>query len=132
MTNSDGKVKTVLDGSVDGVVESLTLSTSERHVGDGTLVLGVLTLRLERSSVSSRVGSPGNTRNDVGHGAGPAGAENLDGDDVGLLRDTVLGGSDGTLRGEGNQLEGRVGGRKGDEQRRENRDRSSPRPHRSG
>lgn len=41
LSSSDGKVETRLDGSVDGVVKRLRLATTEGHVGDGSLVLGL-------------------------------------------------------------------------------------------
>jgi hypothetical protein len=34
-------VETRLDGSVDGLVERLGLSATKRHVGNGSLVLGL-------------------------------------------------------------------------------------------
>lgn len=41
LSSSDGKVKPSLDGSIDGVIEGLGLSTTEGHVGDRSLVLGL-------------------------------------------------------------------------------------------
>ena len=83
---------------VNSIVESLGLATTKRHVGDGALVggpaslgeLGLSNLLLLVSSISS----PSDTTNDVGHGATAVGAQDLDSDEVGLLRDTVLAGSD--------------------------------------
>lgn len=95
-THGDGKVETLLDGEVDGVIESLTLASSKGHVGDGSLVLGVLALSLERSGLTGRFGSPGDSSDDVGHGSGSSSSQNLDGNDSGLLGDTVLGRGDGT------------------------------------
>lgn len=90
-THGDGKVETVLDGGVDGLVERGRLASAEGHVGDGALVARVLALLLELHLLDRSVGRPGDTRNDVRHRARSASAKHLDGDNVGLLGNAVLG-----------------------------------------
>ena len=76
------------------LIESFGSSTTDGHVGDGSLVLGVLAGLLVGHRFGSGFGSPGDTGDDVGHGTGASRTEDLDGDDVGALGDTVLGGGD--------------------------------------
>lgn len=100
ITGSDCEMKTGVDSTVDGLVESSGLSSTKRHVGDGALVLRRAgSLELSESSGSllhSGIGSENNTGDDIGHGAGAVGTEDLDSDDVSCLSNSVLPGSDGT------------------------------------
>lgn len=96
VASGDSKVNTSADGSVDGSIESLGLTTTKRHVGDGALealalaVLGLLLL-LEMAG-----GSELDTLDNVGHGSGAVRSEDLDSIDVGLLGNTVLLAGDST------------------------------------
>lgn len=85
VTGGDGKVKTSSNSSCNVVVQGTGLATSEGHVGDGTLVLLALLLGESLVLLDGIV----DTSNDVGHGAGSVGAQDLDGDNVGLLGDTI-------------------------------------------
>lgn len=92
VTGSNGEMQTSLHGGVDGSVESRRLATTKGHVGGRTLELGILLfcpLEMLESSIL-------NTLNDVGHGSGTVGPQHLDGDDVGLLGDTILLAADST------------------------------------
>ena len=100
VTGSDGEVHARLDGLVDGVVQSQGLSTTQRHVGDGTLMpslsgSSVLSL-CSGELVSGLFSSPQNATNDVSHGTTSVGAQDLDGDEVDGLRNTVLPRTNGT------------------------------------
>lgn len=96
VASGDSKVNTSADGSVDGSIESLGLTTTKRHVGDGALealalaVLGLLLL-LEMAGRSEL-----DTLDNVGHGSGAVRSEDLDSIDVGLLGNTVLLAGDST------------------------------------
>lgn len=93
-------MKSLINGSVDSVIESTRLATAETHVGNralvrglasgGELLLGLLSLEL------SGVGSENNSCDDIGHRTTAVGTKDLDGDDIGRLRDTVSLGSNGT------------------------------------
>lgn len=85
VTGGDGKVKTSSNSSCNVVVQGTGLATSEGHVGDGALVLLALLLGESLVLLDSIV----DTSNDVGHGTGSVGAQDLDGDNVGLLGDTI-------------------------------------------
>ncbi len=77
----DTEGDTGVDGLLHGRVQGLVHATAERHVGDrGALVV---------------LGDPVDARDDLLGGAGPLAVEDLDGDDLGLLGDTVLGTADG-------------------------------------
>lgn len=117
VSSSDGKVKTRLDGLVDSIVEGLDFATTERHVGDGALVLG-LSGSGELSSGFGGLGggifsSPSgniissdsttlcladshNTGNDVTHASRSVASQNLDGNNLGSFGNTVLSASNGT------------------------------------
>lgn len=73
LSSSNGKVKTRLDGSIDGIIKRLGLAATKRHVGDGTLVLGLASSSELLLGVGSLLGSslcsPDNTGNDITHGA---------------------------------------------------------------
>lgn len=90
VASGDSKVNTSADSSVDGSIESLGLTTTKRHVGDGALealalaVLGLLLL-LEMAG-----GSELDTLDNVGHGSRAVRSEDLDGINVGLLGNTIL------------------------------------------
>ena len=94
VVGSNSEVHARLDGLVDGIVQSLRLATTQRHVGDGSLV----SCRSSRSVLglgsselfSSLVSSPQNTANDVSHGTTSIRTQDLDGNQVGSLRNTVL------------------------------------------
>lgn len=92
-------MKPSVDGAVDSLVESPGLATAKRHVGDRALVLcRAGGLELSESSgglLHSGISGEDDTRDDVRHSAGAIRTEDLDGDDVGGLSNTVLPGSDG-------------------------------------
>ena len=99
-TSSDSEVETPFDSSIHSIIESARLATTERHVSDGALVLG-LAGRLEFCASSSILllclaGGEVDTRNDIGHGTGAVRAEDLDSNHVRLLGDTVTLRSNGT------------------------------------
>ena len=89
-----------LNGLVDGVVQSQGHSTTQRHVGDGTLVPGLSGSSIlglgSCELVCGVFSSPQNATNDVSHGTTPVGTQNLDGDEVDGLRNTVLPRTNGT------------------------------------
>lgn len=96
VASGNGEVNTRADSGVDGGVESLGLATTKRHVGDGALEALALAVLGSLDLLKVLGGSVLNTLDDVGHGAGAVGAEDLDGVDVGLLGHTVLLTGDGT------------------------------------
>lgn len=93
-------MQTIIDGLVNGAVEGLGLATTEGHVGDGTLVLGLASgSKLLTSSFElglCGLGSKVNTSNNVAHGTTSVATEDLDSDDMCSLGNTVLGRSNGT------------------------------------
>lgn len=95
VAGSDSKVDTRADSSVDSGIKSLSLATTERHVGDGALEALALTVLGSLDLLKMAGSSVLNTLDDVGHGARAVGAENLDGVDMSLLRNTVLLATDG-------------------------------------
>jgi len=88
-------VETTTDGSIDCTIEGRGLSTTQAHVGDGTLV-GLVSLSSGLCLCLGSVEGKFDTIDNVGHGSATIAAENLDSNDVGLLRDTVLARSNGT------------------------------------
>jgi hypothetical protein len=103
VTGSNSEVDTNLNGSVDSHVErgglviisnrskakmggNIYLATTQRHVRSRALEVGVFL----RGLLDVRLGSPFDTLHDIGHGTRAIGAKDLDGIDVGLLRNTVL------------------------------------------
>ena len=89
-----------LNSAIDSGVENLTLATSEGHVGNATLVLalaGLSKLCLSLSQLLRRLlGSPVDTADNSGHGAGAVRAEHFNGDNVGSLGDTIAARSNGS------------------------------------
>lgn len=100
IAGSDSEVKPSVDGAVDSLVESPGLATSKRHVGDRALVLrrpgGLELSESSGSLLHSGISGENDARDDIRHGAGAVRTEDLDGDDIGGLSNTVLPGSDGT------------------------------------
>ena len=100
VTGSDSKVHARVDGPVDGIIQSLGLATAQGHVGDGTLVLcpsGGSVLSLSGSKlVGSLLSGPQDTTNDISHGTTSVGTQDLDGDEVDSLGNTVLARTNGT------------------------------------
>ena len=94
----DGEVHTRVDGPVNSIVQSLGHTATQRHVGNGSLVLrlsGSSELGLGSSELlGSLVSGPQNTTDDVGHSATSVGTQDLDGDEVGSLGNPVLAGTD--------------------------------------
>lgn len=90
VTGSDSKVDTSVNGSVDSEVEGGGLATSQAHVGGASLEALLLAVLGGLDGLRVRLSSVLNTLDDVGHGAGAVGAEDLDGVDVRLLGNTVL------------------------------------------
>jgi hypothetical protein len=92
-------MKTTVRCSVDDGLQYLGLTAAQTHVGDGTLVSG-----LSGSSVLSFGGggldgslfsSPLHTTDHIAHATASVGSEDLDGNDVGSLGNTVAAGGDG-------------------------------------
>ena len=94
IASSDGEVHPRFDGPVDGIVQSLGHTTTQRHVGDRTLVLrppGGSVLSLGRGElVSSLLGSPQNASDNITHGATSVGSQDLDSNEVDSLGNAVL------------------------------------------
>jgi hypothetical protein len=90
VAGGNGEVDTSVDGGVDGLVEERRLATTQAHVGSRALEALSLALLRDADLLGVRLGGVLDTLNDVGHGAGAVGAQDLDGLDVGLLGDTVL------------------------------------------
>lgn len=95
IASSDGEVKTLGNGGIDGHVKESSLATTEGHVGNGALEALALASLGVGDGLLVRLGSPVDALDDVGHGARAVGAEDLDGVDVGLLGNTILLASDG-------------------------------------
>ena len=94
VASSDGEVNADGDSSVDGVIKSLGLATTKRHVGNGALEALALAILGSLDVLDVGLGSPLNTGNDVSHGTRAVRAEDLDGVNVSLLGNTVLLASD--------------------------------------
>jgi hypothetical protein len=91
VTGGNGEVDTGINGGINGEIQSSGLSTTKRHVGSRTLEwLLVLALLSSLDSLHVASGSPLDTFNYVGHGAGAIRLEHLYGVDIGLLGHTVL------------------------------------------
>ena len=83
VVGSNSEVHARLDGLFDGIVQSLRLATTQRHVGDRSLVpcrSSRSVLGLGSSELfSSLVSSPQNTANDISHGTTSIRTQDLDG-----------------------------------------------------
>ena len=90
VTGGNGEVDTGVDGSVNSLVEQRRLAATQAHVGSRALEALSLALLGDADLLGVRLGGVLDTLDNVGHGAGAVGAEDLDGLDVGLLGDTVL------------------------------------------
>jgi len=100
VTGSNGEVHARGDGTVDSVVQSLGLTTTQRHVSDGTLVPrlpggGILSLG-SGELVGGLFSSPQNTTDHISHGTTSVGTQDLDGNEIDSLGNTVLARTDGT------------------------------------
>lgn len=96
VTGGNSEVNASVDSGVDGLVEESRLATTKTHVGSAALEALSLALLGLLNLLDVRLGGVLNTLDDIGHGAGAVGAEDLDGLDVGLLGNTVLLTGDGT------------------------------------
>lgn len=100
VTGSDSEVHARFNGPVDSIVQSHRLATTQRHVGDRTLVLclsGGSVLSLGSSElVSSLLCSPQNTANDISHGTTTVGTQDFDGNKVSSLGNTIFARANGT------------------------------------
>ena len=85
---------TGIDSGVDSKVKSGGLATAQAHVGSAALEALLLTILGSLDGLGVSCGGVLDTLNNVGHGTGAVGAEDLDGVDVRLLGDTVLLASD--------------------------------------
>jgi hypothetical protein len=90
VTGGNGEVDASVDGSVDSLVEERRLAATQAHVGSRALEALSLALLRDADLLGVGLGGVLDTLDNVGHGAGAVGAEDLDGLDVGLLGDTVL------------------------------------------
>jgi hypothetical protein len=90
VTGGNGEVDTSIDGSVNSLVEERRLAATQAHVGSRALEALSLALLCDADLLGVGLGGVLDTLDDIGHGAGAVGAEDLDGLDVGLLGDTVL------------------------------------------
>lgn len=90
VTGSNREVDTSVNSGVDGEIEGGGLATSQAHVGSAALEALLLAVLGGLDGLSVRLGSVLDTLDDIGHGAGAVGAEDLDGVDVRLLGNTVL------------------------------------------
>lgn len=81
---------TSVNSSVDSLVEDGRFATTQAHVGSRALEALSLALLGDADLLEVRLGGVLDTLDNVGHGAGAVGAEDLDGLDVSLLGDTVL------------------------------------------
>lgn len=96
IASSDGKVNAGIDSGVNGGIEKRSLASTKGHVGDGALETLALTVLGSLDLGEMAVTGEFNTLDDISHGAGSVGSENLDGVDVSLLGNTVLLTSDST------------------------------------
>jgi hypothetical protein len=96
VTGGNSEVDTSINGSVNSHVESWRLATTKRHVGSGTLESLMLAILSLGGLGAVRFCGILDTLYDIGHGSRAVGAEDLDGNNVGLLGDTVFLASNGT------------------------------------
>jgi len=92
VSGGDGKVESLIDGVRDGCVEGAGFAASEGHVGYRTLV-GTALLSAEGQMFLDR---EIHTGNDVRHGARSIRPQDLDGDHLSLLGDTIGSTTNGT------------------------------------
>ncbi|KAH3659247.1 hypothetical protein OGATHE_006131 [Ogataea polymorpha] len=92
VTCGNGKVQASLDCSIDCHIQGRRLATTKRHVGGGSLEAWLFLLSLSNVGVGSKL----NTLDDVRHRTRAVGSQNLDGNKVGVFRNTVVLGADGT------------------------------------
>lgn len=90
VASSHGEVDASLNSGVDGLVEDGRLATTQAHVGSRALEALSLALLGDGDLLRVSLGSVLDTLDDVGHGSGTVRAQDLDGLDVSLLRNTVL------------------------------------------
>lgn len=90
IASSDGKVDARANGGVDSGIESLGLTSTQRHVGNGAFEALALAILGGLDVVKVAGGGILNALDNIGHAARAVGAENLDGVDVRLLGDAVL------------------------------------------
>ena len=100
VTGSDSEVHARLDGPIDSIVQSHGLTATQRHVGDGTLVLcfsGGSVLSLGSGELTGGLlGGPQNTTNNISHSATSVRAQDLDGNEIDCLGNAVFARTDGT------------------------------------
>lgn len=100
VAGSDGEMHARIDSPVDSIVQSEGLATTQRHVGHGTLVLGLSgrgILSLGSSElVGSLFSSPQNTANNIGHSTTSVGTQNLDSNQIDSLGNAELARTNGT------------------------------------
>ena len=94
ITGGNSEVDAGINGSIDSGIKSWRLATAQAHVGSGSLEALVLAVLGRGHLGGVRLSGILNTLDDVGHGAGAVGAENLDSNNIGLLGYTVLLASD--------------------------------------
>ena len=100
VAGGDGEVHPGVDGLVNSVVQGLGLTATQGHIGDGTLMLrppGGSVLSCGGSELlSSLLSSPQHTGNNITHSPASVGTQDLDGNQVDSLGNTVLARTDGT------------------------------------
>lgn len=90
VASGNSEVETSVNSGVDSEVEGDRLATTQAHVGGTALEALLLALSSGLDATNVRFSSELNTLDDIGHGAGAVGAEDLDSVDVRLLGNTVL------------------------------------------
>ena len=89
VTGSDGEVHARVDGSVDAIIQSDRLATTQKYVCEGTLVPCLSSGSVFSLGCSVLAGSlfssPHNTANDTSYGTTPVGTQDLDGNEVTAL-----------------------------------------------
>ena len=100
VTSSNSKVHARLDSPVDSIIQSERFSATQRHIGDGTLVprlsCGSVLGFSSGKFIGCLVSSPEDTTDNISHCTTSAGTQNLDGDEVCSLGNTILARTDGT------------------------------------
>lgn len=91
IASSDGKVNANINSCVDSLVKGRRLATTQAHVGRAALeALTSLTFLSGLDGRQMSLGGNVNTLDDIRHGAGTVGPQDLDSFDMGLLRNAVL------------------------------------------